>query len=452
MSDGPQPREEGGSGRTSHAADGRSAPSAGGRPVHAAQPRRSGASRLVWRRTFSSLSYRNYLYLWLGIVFWAGGMQIQMLARAYLVYDLTDSAGLLGLVNAASALPMLALPLLGGAIADRFERKRIIQLGQLASMLLAVIVGVAITTDVIAWYHLMIAATAQGVFFSFSMPARQAFIAQLVPRHEFTNALALNAGAMSAMTLIAPAIGGALYAWTGPDTVYYLIGGLSAVAVVLTGFVSGASGEAATARRGMARATMLSDIGAGLGYAFGHSLIRVLLIVTLCTTLLTMPFQFLMPVFVVDVYHLGPDAMGLLIAITGGASLAGSLAIAAMGSWKRGMLLIGGSALSGIALMLVAVIPIYYAAAGFMLLLGLGNASRRTLVQTLVMEASDESYRGRVISLYMMNFGLIQLGILPIGVLMDVLGGQLTLGGMAVLLLVVTAVTLVTQKELREAD
>ena len=452
MSDSPQPGEEGGSGSTGSAAEGHGVQSADRRPIRSARSRGTRATRLAWRRTFSSLSYKNYLYLWMGIVFWAGGMQIQMLARAYLVYDLTDSAGLLGMVNAAAALPMLALPLLGGVIADRFERKRIIQLGQLASMLLAVVVGIAITTDVIAWYHLLIAAMAQGVFFSFSMPARQAFIAQLVPRHEFTNALALNAGAMSAMTLIAPAVGGVLYALTGPDVVYYLIGGLSAVAVVLTGFVSGTTEGVAPARRGMARVTMFSDISAGVGYAFGHSLIRVLLIVTLCTTLLTMPFQFLMPVFVVDVYHLGPDAMGLLIAITGGASLVGSLAIAALGSWKRGLLLLGGSALSGVALMLVAVVPIYYAAAGFMLLLGLGNAGRRTLVQTLVMEASDESYRGRVISLYMMNFGLIQLGVLPIGMLMDVLGGQLTLGGMAVLLLVVTAVAMVTQRELREAN
>ena len=355
-------------------------------------------------------------------------------------------------MNAASAVPMLALPLLGGVIADKFQRKRIIQLGQAASLLLAVVVGISISTGHITWYHLMIAAMAQGVFFSFAMPARQAFIAQLVPRRELTNALALNAGAMSAMTLVSPAVGGLLYAWAGPDTVYYLIAGLSAVAVVLTGFVSGTAEDPRPSGRGIARITMASDIAAGVKYAFGHSLIRVLLIVTLFTTLLTMPFQFLMPVFVVDVYQLGPDAMGVLIAITGGASLAGSLVIAAVGSWKRGLLLLVASALSGVALMLVAAIPIYYAAAGFMVLLGLGNAGRRTLVQSMVMEESEESYRGRVISLYMMNFGLIQLGVLPIGVLMDAFGGQLTVGVMAALLLAVTAVALTTQRQLREAN
>ena len=183
---------------------------------------------------------------------------------------------------------------------------------------------------------------------------------------------------------------------------------------------------------------------------FSIPLIRVLLLATLCTAFLAMPFQTLMPVFVVDVYKLGPDAMGLLIAITGGASLAGSLMIASVGSWKRGMILLGSSALTGVGLMLIATVPVYFAAAGFMVLLGLGNSSRRTLSQAIMIETSEERYRGRVLSLHMMNIGLIQLGVLPIGILMDVFGGQLTLGILAALLLAVTAVLLGTQRQLRE--
>ena len=372
---------------------------------------------------------------------------MQMLARAYLVYDLTDSASLLGLVNAASAVPMLALPLFGGVIADRFERRRIVQMGQAASLLLAVIIGLAITTDSIVWYHLMIASMVQGALFSFAMPARQVLIGQIVPKDQLTNALALNAGAMSAMTMAAPAVGGALYAWAGPDTVYYLIAGISAVAILVTGFIRTPAVNAAAGR-----GAIVSDIVAGLKYVRSNDLIMVLLLVTLMTTLLAMPFQFLMPVFVVDVYDRGPDAMGLLIAITGIGSLAGSLMIAALGSWKRGLTLLGTTAVTGVALMLVAAVPIYYAAAGFMVLIGIGNAGRRTLVMSMVMETSDEEYRGRVVSLYMMSFGLIQLGILPIGILMDVLGGQITLGILATLLLTVTAVVLVTQERLRKAN
>ena len=445
MSDGPEPEEEGSSDGTSHIAEGRGAPSADRMPVRTAQPRASKASHQLWRQTFSSLSHRNFLFLWLGIMAWMGGMQMQMLARSYLVYDLTGSATLLGVVNAGSAAPMLALPLFGGAIADRFQRKRVVQMGQVATTLIAMFVGISITTDVIAWQHLMIAAVAQGALFSFAMPARQVLTAQLVPKRQLTNALALNAGAMSAMTLAAPALGGVLYAWTGPEIVYFLVAGLGVAAVVLTGLIRSPEDVAVSSR-----GAMLSDIAAGINYVLRSPLIRLLMILTLVTALLAMPFQNLMPVFVVDVYHRGPDSMGLLIAITGGASLVGSLLIASVGSWKRGWMLIVASALSGTGLMLVATIPVYYAAAGFMILLGLGNSSRRTLTQSIVIEASEEKYRGRVLSVHMMNIGLIQLGVLPFGVLMDVFGGQLTLGVMAGLLLIVTVIVIATQKQLRK--
>ena len=376
---------------------------------------------------------------------WLGGMQMQMLARSYLVYELTGSASLLGIVNAGSAVPMLVLPLLGGAVADRIPRKRVVQIGQFASVLIALFVGISITTDVIEWQYLLIAAVAQGALMSFAMPARHVLTAQVVPQSQLTNALALNAGAMSTMTLAAPAVAGVLYAWTGPDIVYYLIAGLGTTAVVMTGLIRGGTEPTTTSRGGFLR-----GIAAGVDYAVRTPMIRLLLVLTLVTAFLAMPFQNLMPVFVVDVYHRGPDSMGLLIAITGGASLVGSLLIATVGSRKRGWMLIAASAASGTGLMLLATVPIYYAAAGFMLLLGLGNSSRRTLTQSVVIEVSEERYRGRVMSLHTMNIGLIQLGVLPIGVLMDIFGGQQTIGVMAVLLLLLTVVVLTTQKQLRQ--
>ncbi len=258
---------------------------------------------------------------------WLGGMQMQMLARSYLVYELTGSASLLGIVNAGSAVPMLVLPLLGGAVADRISRKRVVQFGQFASVLIALFVGFSITTDVIQWQYLLIAAVAQGALMSFAMPARHVLTAQVVPKSQLTNALALNAGAMSTMTLAAPAVAGVLYAWTGPDVVYYLIAGLATTAVVMTGLIRGGSEPATTSRDGFLR-----NIAAGVDYAVRTPMIRLLLILTLVTAFLAMPFQNLMPVFVVDVYNRGPDSMGLLIAITGGASLGGSLLIATVGS------------------------------------------------------------------------------------------------------------------------
>ena len=399
-----------------------------------------------WRYTFSSLQNRNFLYLWLGMLTMFCGMQMQMMVRIFLVYDITESsATLLGVVSAASALPMLGLSPFGGAIADRVDRKRIIQLGQAGAALIALLVGIAVTTDIINWYYLLAAGVLHGSVFAFMMPARQAIIPQLVRRDQITNAMALNAAVMSSMVLVAPPIAGVIYAFAGADVVYYTISGLVLVAMVLVGLIP--STEAQTTK---ARAPMLKEIVAGLSYIRGSPLVIVLILMGLITTLLVQPFRFLLPVFVVDLYHRGPDSMGLLLGLMGAGSLVGSLFVASLGKWMRGRLIIAGSLLSGIALLLLAVFPFYLAAAALMLLLGLGDAARRSLNQSLIMEQVDDQYRGRVMSIYMMNFGLMPLGVLPAGLIADAWGGQTAIGILAGLLLAITVVVLLTQKRLRQ--
>ena len=307
---------------------------------------------------------------------------MQMLARGYLVYDLTGSASLLGIVSAGSAVPMLVLALFGGAIADRFDRKRLIQIGQLIVGLLALVVGLAIFAEWVRWYHLLISSLIQGAIWSFMMPARQAIIPQVVGPERIGNAMAINAAGMSAMTLMAPALAGGLYALAGPANVYFVIAGLSVLAVVMTSLISPRDVPASTKKR-----AMLSDIVAGLNYIKGNQMVLVLLVMGLATTLLASPFRMLLPVFVVDIYGRGPDSMGLLVAIMGGGSLVGSLVIAALGNWRRGMLLIVGAFASGIALLLIAAFPFYYAAAAIMLLVGLGDSGRRTINMGLIMES-----------------------------------------------------------------
>ncbi len=408
-------------------------------------PRHTASQTRGWRQTFSSLKNRDYFFLWLGMMSMMGGMQMQMLARGYLVYEITGSASLLGFVSAGMAIPMLFLAPLGGAIADRVERKRLIQGGQFIVAILAVIVGVAIAMEQIQWYHLMAASILQGTVWTFMMPARQAIIPQIVGPDRIGNAMAINAAGMSAMTLLAPAIAGGLYALVGPDKVYFIIAGMTLLAVVLTTLVPKPSRSAVPGRK----RDMLRDIGAGLVYIKGNSMVMVLLLMGLATTLLASPFRMLLPVFVVDIYNRGPDSMGLLVAIMGGGSLVGSLTIAALGNWRRGMLLILGTFVSGGALLLIAAFPLYYAAAAIMVLVGLGDAGRRTINMGLIMEVVEDQYRGRVMSVFMMNFGLMPLGVLPAGMIADALGGQMAIGLLGILLILVTLAVLLTQKRLR---
>lgn len=373
------------------------------------------------------------------------GMQMQMLARGYLVYDITGSASLLGVVNAGTAIPMLVLSLFGGAFADRFDRKRIIQFGQVMVAGLALLIGLVILSGYITWYYLMIASMIQGAVWAFMMPARQAIIPQLVGPENLSNAMALNAAAMSAMTLVAPAVAGGLYAFAGPHNVYFVIAVLALLAVVFTSLLP--KSVSASSR---ARGPMTAEIIAGIQYIRGSPIVLVLLVMGLSTTLLAMPFRFLLPVFVVDIYSLGPDYMGLLVAVMGGGSLVGALFIAAIDHWRRGMLLMIGSMLSGVALLMISAFPFYIAAVFIMIPLGLGDAGRRTLNQSLIMEEVEDQYRGRVMSVFMLNFGLMPLGVLPTAVMIDIFGARIVVAVLGMLLMIFTTVLILTQKRLRE--
>ena len=371
-------------------------------------------------------------------------MQMQMLSRGYLVYDMESSGSLLGLVNVGASIPMLVLPLFGGVLADRINRKRIIQAGQIAAALIAFSVFVLIRTERIEWFHLLVSSIMQGAMFSLMMPARQALIPQLVGKGLLSNALALNTAAMSATTLAAPAVAGVLYGYFGPSNVYLLIGILSLGSCIATLFIRHngdiePDSKSHNVEGKGAINNLLSDISEGLKYVKSQRLIMVLLIMALATTVLAQPFRFLMPIFVVDVYNLGPESMGLLMSVMGLGALAGSIYIAAHGNKNRGRILLVGSFVSGLSLLGVAVVPIYMWAVLFMIPLGLGDASRRTIIMTLIMEKSEERYRGRVMSIFMLNFGLMPLGVLPAGVISDLFGGQIAIGILAVLLIMVTS-------------
>ncbi len=371
-------------------------------------------------------------------------IQMQMIAQSYLVFDLTGSPALLGLVNSGFAIPMLGLALFGGALADRLDRKKIIQIGQIGFLLTALAVAVTVQMGAVTWYHLFAASMVMGAVFSFIGPARQAMIPDLVSRQNLTNAIALNSAGMSAMTLMAPAFAGVLYATIGPAGVYLVLAGLGAISVLVTVMLP------KTVQRPMAaNAKILADIWAGVSYIRRTPMVLILLAIGLATALLAMPFRFLMPIFVVDIYGKGPEAMGLLVSVMGLGALVGSLFMAQAGRWKRGLLLIATTLLTGVALLLVALLPFYLVALFLMLALGLGDAGRRTLNQALIMEVSEDQYRGRVMSVYMLNFALMPLGVLPAGIVAQYLGGQVAVGILAVLLLIITVVIFVTQKDLR---
>ena len=412
-------------------------------PLGQQQSRASGG----WRHTFVSLNVRDFRNLWFGVLSMMAGLQMQAVARGYLTYDITGSPFLLGLVSVGFAVPMLILSLFGGAIADRVNQTRIIQVCQGCGAVAALAIAISISTDTITWIHLFAASVINGVLFAFMVPSRTALIPQLVGKELVTNALALIAGAMSATTLLAPTVAGSLYALLGPGGVYYVISATQLAAVLFTGRVNRSARVRGTPSK--ARRAMMGDILEGLKHIRANPLVIVLLVLALSTALLAMPFRSLLPIFVVDIYHRGPEALGLLVSVMGVGSLFGSLFVAAIGSGRRGLLLISGGIISGIGLLVVSFVPNYLVGACVMALLGLGDSLRRSLNQALILELVEEEYRGRVSSVYAMNFGLMPLAVLPAGVIAEYFGGQVAVAALSIPLLVVCFVILITQKRLR---
>ncbi len=398
-----------------------------------------------WRNTFQSLKVRNFRFLWLGTVFRMAGMQMQSIARGYLVYDITSSALLLGLVNVGFAVPMLILSLFGGVAADRIDRKRLIQLCQALAASVSLAIAVTISMDAVTWVHLFIASILHGVVFAFMVPARQALIPQLVGGDLLTNALALNAAAMSFTILAGPALAGVLYGIIGPAGVYYVTTFMVIAAIICTGLIRYKKYNIEKVKT-----NVLKDIKEGLSYISRKPSVVVLLIIGLSFALLAMPIRSLLPIFIADIYQRGPDALGLLVSAMGLGALVGSLVIAAMGKRRRGIVLLSGGIISSIALLLLAAIPIYLVAVAIMLFMGIGDSVRRSLNQALIMEIVEEKYRGRVISVYALIFGLMPLGVMPASMIAEFFGGRAASASLGIVLLIICLIILFTQKRIRE--
>ena len=369
---------------------------------------------------------------------------MQMLARGYLIYDITGSASILGYIHLGMAVPMLTVPLFGGVIADRFSRKTIIQCAQIALAGQTLVLGLLIHFNLIIWQYVLVESLINGCAWSFLMPARQAIIPQLISQQNISNALALNAAAHAFCMAAAPAIAGVLYAYVGPWNVYYIVVILGLLSVILTALIPRVESMPSPDN-----SSVLREMLEGLNYIRSMPILVVLLLLGLATTMLAMPFKFILPVFVIDVYRQGPDSMGALMALLGVGSTVGALYAAATGRGRRGITLIVASFLSGISLLLIAGLPYYSAALVIMLLMGLGDAGRLALNQTLLIEVSSDRYRGRVMSVFMLNYGLMPLSILPAGMLTDYFGGQFVVTVMGTALIAIMCVVLFTQGRLR---
>jgi len=370
--------------------------------------------------TFAALRHRNYRLWFFGQMFSLMGTWMQSVAQGWVVYELTSSKFLLGLVSFAGSIPTMFLMIPGGALADRIPKRRILLITQTAMMLQAAILATLALTERLQVWHVALLAFSLGVAQSFDAPTRQALAVEMVEdRRDLMSAIAMNSLMFNVARIVGPSVGGVVLALLGPAWCFYL-NAFSFLAVLgallLMRFPAGLSRLQAEPLR--------AQIGAGLHYIRRHVVVRSIIALAGVSSLFGFFHTILLPAFAVDRLQVGKTGLGLLQGTIGVGAVIGAVTVAALGrSRYKGLLLTAGSLLFPVAAIVFAHSVWFPLSLVCLALAGYGvvaqNASSNTLVQSIV----PDKLRGRVMSVYtLMFFGTTPMGSLMAGSLAQGLG------------------------------
>ena len=383
------------------------------------------------------MRHRNFRLFAGGQVISLIGTWMQTVAQAWLVYRLTGSSLLLGTVGFTGQIPVFLLAPIGGIAADRLDRRRIVIATQAASMVLAGVLAVITLTGSVRVWHVMALSALLGAVNAFDIPARQAFLVEMVGKDDLMNAIALNSSMFNGARVVGPGVAGLLVAGLGEGWCF-LLNAVSYLAVIAGLLVMKIAGG----RRRSADGTPIEQIVQGFRFAWSNMPVRDILLLVGLISAVGMPYTVLMPIFADHILHGGAKGLGVLMSATGLGALGGALFLASR-STVRGLgpfaaIAAGGFGLSmawfafstNFWLAAAALVP----TGGFMML---QMASSNTLLQAMV----PDELRGRVMALYSMMFmGMAPLGSLFAGAMADRIGAPLAVAAGALTCLAGTAV------------
>ena len=361
------------------------------------------------------------------------GQGIQQLALAWLILELTDSVGQLGLSIFLAGVPMALLGLVGGVLADRYSRRRLLITNQLLTMLNLFILSALVIGDLAEIWHVYLSSVLLGAAMALTAPARQAMIRGLVNREEMMNAVALNSIQMNSSRIIWPTLAGGLIVFTGSGGalllcgICYLFGALFMLPVP---DVSG--GKTPT------RASPIAEVVEGFRFTFSHSLIGMVMTLVVSIGSFGLVFTFIAPAFAKQVLDFGPGEAGLFLMASGIGALVGSAALLVFEPKNRTLILVLlclGFASSLIALSLNSNYAFAFLLMG---LFGLGSSTVGVVAQTIFQLAVPQQYLGRVMSFFMLGPGLASIVTLPVGIMGDEFGLRYAVGGVGVILLFIS--------------
>jgi len=372
-----------------------------------------------------ALKHKNYRLFFSGQIISLTGSWMQQVALSWLVYRLTESAFMLGLVGFSSQIPILFLTPFAGVLIDRLNKHRIIITTQILLMLQAFLLTFLVLYDIIEVWQIIILNIFLGFVNAFDLPARQSFVVEMVEKREdLGNAIALNSSIFNSARLAGPSIAGILISAVG-EGICFLINGISYIAVIAALLLMNIRAHHLEAKH----SDMLQGFKEGIKYTFGFIPIRIILLLIALISIVGMPYTILMPIFAKEILHGGPHTLGFLMGAIGVGALCGAFYLASRKTVLGLGKVIGIAAASfGTGLILFSLSTNFILSMILLLITGMSMmvqmSSSNTILQTIV----EDKMRGRVMSFYTTAFtGMAPFGSLIAGSLASEIGAPNTL-------------------------
>jgi len=380
---------------------------------------------------FSALYCRDFRLFWSGQLISLSGTWMQSVAQGWLVYSLTKSPFYLGIVAAASSLPILLFSLIGGIAADRFRKRNLIIVTQALSIIPALMLGIFTDLNIITVYQVVSFAFFLGTVNAFDMPARQSFMVEMVGKGHLLNAIALNSAAFNGARIIGPVIAGLTIAYLGLPACFYL-NAVSFVAVIVALSMIKTKGEIKTASKGF-----FKDFFEGFHFMKSQRDILYIIILIAVFSLFGIPFTSFLPVFAEEIFNAGPKGLGFLVSATGFGALSAAIIIAIKGDivnkWRYMSV---ASLCFSLSLFAVSVSRVFWLSLILLVFSGWGIVSFLATANSFIQFSTTDNLRGRVMSVYSLVFlGFTPIGNFIIGVMSDSLGTTNVVAGSALICL-----------------
>jgi len=396
----------------------------------------------TFRRVFKAFQYRDFRLMWIGACTSSIGTWMQIVAQGWLIYRLSHSSFLLGLDQFLGGLPIFLFTLIGGVVADRVERRKILLISQYIQMTSAAILTVLVATGMVQVWEILCLSFVSGLAQAFGGPAYSALIPTLVDREDMPNAIALNSIQFNLAVTVGPALAGITLARLGEKWCFGLnavsfLAPIISLSMISARFLPEKSAE-----------SMFSSLKQGFRFIWHHGAMVGVIVLAFTMTFLSMPMRTYFPVFVKDIFHRGPETYGNLLSLMGVGSICGSLGVAGLGNiGKKGrfaltMLICLGAGISGFALS--KFLPVSYA---MLVLVGASMMAVFATVTSLVQLIVTNEMRGRVMSVYNFAFrGGMPMGNLATSWLVPAFTAPVVLGVNGFLLILVALYFLAVQR------